>query len=152
MHHLRYLLLLAGCLAVTLPLELSGTRVYRRPARLARAVLPTAAVFLAWDTAAITAGVWWYDPRYLLGIALPLSVPLEEALFFLVVPVCAVLTLETVRRLPSVVRRVRHGRRSSGARATGHAGRPSGGRGPADEGRSRGRGTGRSRHDGRPDR
>jgi hypothetical protein len=30
---------------------------------------------------------------------LPLSVPLEEALFFLVVPVCAVLTLETVRRM-----------------------------------------------------
>ena len=33
------------------------------------------------------------------GVALPLSLPLEEALFFLVVPVCAVLTFETVRRL-----------------------------------------------------
>ncbi|GAA4603897.1 lycopene cyclase domain-containing protein [Actinoallomurus liliacearum] len=99
MDHLRYLLLLAGCLAVTLPLELSGSRVYRRPARLARAVLPVAAVFLAWDAVAIAAGVWWYDPRYLVGVTLPLSVPLEEALFFVVVPVCAVLTLETVRRL-----------------------------------------------------
>ncbi|MEV5709128.1 lycopene cyclase domain-containing protein [Actinoallomurus sp. NPDC052274] len=99
MDHLRYLLLLAGCLVVTLPLELSGSRVYRRPARLARAVLPVAAVFLAWDAVAIAAGVWWYDPRYLVGVTLPLSVPLEEALFFIVVPVCAVLTLETVRRL-----------------------------------------------------
>lgn len=99
MDHLRYLLLLAGCLAVTLPLEMSGSRVYRRPARLARAVLPVAAVFLAWDAVAIAAGVWWYDPRYLVGVTLPLSVPLEEALFFLVVPVCAVLTLETVRRM-----------------------------------------------------
>ncbi|MCO5994176.1 lycopene cyclase domain-containing protein [Actinoallomurus rhizosphaericola] len=99
MDHLRYLLLLVGCLAVTLPLELSGSRVYRRPARLARAVLPVAAVFLAWDAVAIAAGVWWYDRRYLVGVRLPLSVPLEEALFFLVVPVCSVLTLETVRRM-----------------------------------------------------
>ncbi len=104
MDHLRYLLLLAGCLAVTLPLELSGTRVYRRPGRLARAVLPAAAAFLAWDVAAIAGGVWRYDPRHLVGITLPLSVPLEEALFFLVVPVCAVLTFEAVRRLLPVVR------------------------------------------------
>ncbi|MCO6008644.1 lycopene cyclase domain-containing protein [Actinoallomurus purpureus] len=106
MDHLRYLLLLAGCLAVTLPLE-SSARVYRRPARLARAVLPTAAVFLAWDAVAIAGRVWWYDSRYLAGVTLPLSVPLEEALFFLVVPVCAVLTLETVRRLSSAPRRRR---------------------------------------------
>jgi lycopene cyclase domain-containing protein len=99
MDHLRYLLLLAGCVAVTLPLELSGSRVYRRPARLARAVLPVAAVFVVWDVIAIAAGVWHYNPRYVSGIALPLSVPLEEALFFLVIPVCAVLTFETVRRL-----------------------------------------------------
>jgi lycopene cyclase domain-containing protein len=99
MDHLQYLALLAGCVAVTLPLELTGSRVYRRPRRLARAVLPVAAVFLAWDVAAIAGGVWWYDPRYVTGITLPLSLPLEEALFFLVIPVCAVLTLETVRRL-----------------------------------------------------
>ncbi len=98
MDHLRYLLLLAGCVAVTLPLELSGTRVYRRPARLARAVLPAAALFAAWDVLAIAGGVWHYDPRYVTGVVLPLSLPLEEALFFLVIPVCAVLTLETVRR------------------------------------------------------
>jgi lycopene cyclase domain-containing protein len=99
MDHLRYLLLLAGCLAVTLPLELSGTRVYRRPGRLARAVLPVTAVFVAWDVLAIAGGAWHYDPRFVTGLTLPLSLPLEEALFFLVVPVCAVLTFETVRRL-----------------------------------------------------
>ncbi len=102
MDHLRYLLLLAGCAAVTLPLELSGTRVYRRPGRLARAVLPAAAVFAAWDVIAIAGGVWHYDARYLSGLVLPLSLPLEEALFFLVIPVCAILTFETVRRLTPV--------------------------------------------------
>jgi lycopene cyclase domain-containing protein len=99
MDHLQYLLLLTGCLTVTLPLELTGSRVYRRPSRLARAVLPVAAVFATWDVVAIAAGVWRYNPRYLTGVRLPLSLPLEEALFFLVVPVCAVLTYETVRRL-----------------------------------------------------
>ena len=103
MDHLQYLLLLAGCAAVTLPLELSGSRVYRRPGRLARSVLPVAAVFAAWDVIAIAAGVWSYNPRYVTGFALPLSLPLEEALFFLVIPVCAVLTFETVRRLASGV-------------------------------------------------
>jgi lycopene cyclase domain-containing protein len=104
MDHLQYLLVLAGCVAVTLPLELSGSRVYRRPGRLARAVLPVAAVFVAWDVIAIAAGVWSYNPRYVTGVAFPLSLPLEEVLFFLVIPVCAVLTFETVRRLSPVRR------------------------------------------------
>jgi lycopene cyclase domain-containing protein len=104
MEHLEYLLLLAGCLAVTLPLELCGARVYRRPVRLGRAVLPTAAAFATWDVVAIAYGVWHYNPRFLTGIMLPAALPLEELLFFLVVPVCAVLTLEAVRRLPGGTR------------------------------------------------
>ncbi|MCW2947026.1 MAG: lycopene cyclase [Actinoallomurus sp.] len=113
MDHLQYLLLLAGCLAITLPLELSGTRVYRRPGRLGRAVLPTAAVFVAWDILAIAGGAWHYDPRYLTGLTLPPSLPLEEALFFLVIPVCAVLTFETVQRLSPGGHRARRGQRDA---------------------------------------
>jgi lycopene cyclase domain-containing protein len=97
--HWQYLLLLAACLAVTLPLELTGSRVYRQPARLARAVLPAAAVFLVWDVLAVTAGTWTYNPRYLIGVRLPFGVPLEEVLFFLVIPVCALLSFETVERM-----------------------------------------------------
>jgi phytoene synthase len=97
MQHLEYLLVLAACLAVTLPLELAGSRVYRRPRRLARALIPAAA-FLAWDAVAINAGVWSISPRYTTGLLLPARMPLEEALFFVVIPVCALLTFETVRR------------------------------------------------------
>lgn len=99
MDHLQYLLLLAACLLVTLPLELTGSRVYRRPVRLVRAILPAVAVFGVWDVLAIAAGVWNYNPRYLVGITLPFDVPLEEALFFVVVPLCGLLTFETVERL-----------------------------------------------------
>ncbi|NKQ58956.1 lycopene cyclase domain-containing protein [Amycolatopsis sp. K13G38] len=99
MDRMQYLLLLTACVVVTLPLELTGTRVYRQPGRLARAVLPAALIFLVWDVLAITAGVWTYNPRYLLGVDLPFAVPLEEALFFLVIPLCGLLTYETAERM-----------------------------------------------------
>jgi lycopene cyclase domain-containing protein len=97
--HFQYLLLMAGCLAVTAPLELLGARVYRQPARLARAVLPVAVVFLAWDAIAIAAGVWSYNPRYVTGLRLPLAIPVEELVFFLVVPVCGILTYGCVQAM-----------------------------------------------------
>jgi lycopene cyclase domain-containing protein len=97
MDHYQYLLLMACCLAVTAPLELLGARVYRQPARLARAVLPVAVVFLAWDAIAVTAGVWTYNPAYVTGVRLPFRIPVEELVFFLVVPVCAILTYGCVQ-------------------------------------------------------
>lgn len=99
MDHFQYLLLMACCLAVTAPLELLGARVYRQPRRLARAVVPVAAVFLGWDAIAIAARVWTYNPRYLTGLRLPLGIPVEELVFFVVVPVCAVLTYGGVQAL-----------------------------------------------------
>ncbi len=94
-----YLALLAGCLAGTAPLEIVlGTRVYARWRRLLLALAPTAAVFTAWDLYAIHRHQWRYDRRYISGVLLPGHLPLEELLFFLVVPTCAVLTLEAVRR------------------------------------------------------
>jgi lycopene cyclase domain-containing protein len=95
---LTYLLVLAACLIGTAPLELVlRVGVYRRWARLAAAVLPVAAVFTVWDVLMIRAGAWSYDGAYLVGVTLPGRLPLEELLFFLVIPVCAVLTLEAVR-------------------------------------------------------
>ena len=99
MDRYQYLLLMAGCLAVTAPLEFLGARVYRRPARLARAVLPVALVFLAWDAIAIAGGVWTYNPRYITGIRLPFRVPVEELVFFLVIPVCGILAYACVQAI-----------------------------------------------------
>jgi lycopene cyclase domain-containing protein len=95
----QYLLVLGACLAVTAPLEFLGARVYRRPVRLARALLPVALAFAGWDAIAVAAHVWSYSPRYVTGWRLPLGLPVEEALFFLVIPLCAVLTYECVQAL-----------------------------------------------------
>lgn len=93
-----YLLILAACLVGTAPLELVlHTRVYARWRQLAATLLPVAVVFGVWDVLAIHAGWWHYDPAYLVGWTLPGRLPIEELLFFLVIPTCAVLTLEAVR-------------------------------------------------------
>ncbi|MGH3264701.1 MAG: lycopene cyclase domain-containing protein [Trebonia sp.] len=98
MRHFVYLAILAACVLGTLPLEIClHTRVYARWRRLAAAVLPVLVVFGSWDVIAIGRHTWHYDGAYLLGVTLPGKLPLEELLFFCVIPTCAVLTLEAVR-------------------------------------------------------
>lgn len=102
----QYLIVLGACLLCTLPLELYGTGVYRQPRRLAAAVLPVALVFLIWDAIAVAADVWWYNPRYILGIVAPGNLPLEELLFFVVIPICGLLTYSAVTAMLPVMRRL----------------------------------------------
>ncbi len=121
----QYTMVLAGCVALTLPLELvMGARVYRRPARLAATLAPVAAVFIVWDTVAARRGHWWWTADLITGARL-LGVPLEEWLFFLVVPVCAVLTYEAlgIRRPRRSRRAGQRGHAQPGAPATGRSAR-----------------------------
>ncbi|MGC9667303.1 lycopene cyclase domain-containing protein [Planosporangium sp. 12N6] len=98
MRHLLYLAVLLGCLAGALWLEpVLRVGVLRRWRRLLLTLLPVATVFTAWDVAAIAAGHWSFDAAQTTGVLLPGGLPLEELLFFLVVPVCAILGFEAVR-------------------------------------------------------
>jgi len=92
----QYLIVLAACLAITFPLEIFGDGVYRQAWRAIRAVLPVAAVFLLWDEVAIGAHVWTYNRAYIVGAYVPFQLPIEEVLFFVVIPVCALLTYNAV--------------------------------------------------------
>jgi lycopene cyclase domain-containing protein len=93
-----YLGVLLFILLTTLPLELYlGVRVWRRPVRLALTVGPVAAVFVLWDLYAISNEHWFFDPEQTTGTLLGGVLPIEELLFFVVVPVAAVMTLEAVR-------------------------------------------------------
>lgn len=115
--HWRYAAALVGCLIVTLPLELVlGARVYRRPRRLLVTLLPVVAVFAAWDVAAARHGSWGFAAQYVLGPSL-LGLPVEEWLFFVVVPLCGLLTYEAVGSTAHRARMVALRRReASGAR------------------------------------
>jgi lycopene cyclase domain-containing protein len=100
--HLTYLGVLLGCLAAALWLEpVLRVGVLRRRRRLLLTVLPVAAVFILWDLAAVAAGQWTFDPDQILGVRLPGGLPVEEVLFFLVVPLCAILGFEAVRKVLS---------------------------------------------------
>ncbi len=98
MDRYQYLILMGLCLLITLPLEfLFRARVWRRPRRLLAAMWLPVAIFLVWDIIAIDRGLWHYSERYTTGWELPGRLPVEELVFFLVIPVCGLLTLEAVR-------------------------------------------------------
>jgi lycopene cyclase domain-containing protein len=100
----QYLLVLVACLVITAPLEFLGPGVYRNAKRAAVAVLPVAAVFVVWDLIAIAAHVWSYNPQYVTGMELPGRMPIEELLFFVVIPLCGLLTYNAVDGLLGRVR------------------------------------------------
>lgn len=85
---------LVGCLWLEIALR---TRVFARPLRLLLTVLPVAAVFYLWDAYAVAQGHWFFDVDRILGLLLPAAVPVDEILFFLTIPLAAILTLEAVR-------------------------------------------------------
>ncbi len=98
MDRFQYLALMGACVAVTLPLEfVLGARVWRQPARTAKAIAPTFVGFVAWDLWATRTGTWSFSEQYTIGWTLPGGMVIEELVFFAVVPLCALLTLEAVR-------------------------------------------------------
>jgi lycopene cyclase domain-containing protein len=98
--HLTYLAVLVGCLACALWLEpLLRVGVLRRWRRILLTLLPVVAVFVVWDLVAIAVGHWWYDGGQIIGLILPGGLPIEEVLFFVIVPLCAILGFEAVRKV-----------------------------------------------------
>jgi lycopene cyclase domain-containing protein len=100
----QYLIVLGACLLITAPLEVFGSGVYRQPVRLLLSVGPVAVAFVVWDAIAIAGQVWIYNPRYISGIDVGFSIPLEELLFFIVIPVCGLLTYSAVSAILGMLR------------------------------------------------
>lgn len=91
-----YLLILAGSLAG--PLLLSFDRkvaYYRKWKYLFPAMLLPALFFLVWDELKTRAGVWSFSAQHIIGTRIG-SLPLEEVLFFFVVPYCCVFIYECI--------------------------------------------------------
>lgn len=71
--------------------------VLKRIKRVMLAIAPISFLFIAWDAYAIRSGHWRFDQEQILGIYGPFGIPLEEYLFFTVVPIAAIMTIEAVR-------------------------------------------------------
>ena len=102
MDRYQYLLLMGACAAGTLPLEWAfRARVYRQPLRLLRALWLPFLAFVLWDAVAIARDHWTFSARYTTGWHAPFDVPVEELAFFVVIPICALLSYESVRWMRS---------------------------------------------------
>lgn len=91
----------AGLLALTLavPLALSFDKkvhFYTSWKYLFPAIILTAVVFLTWDIKFTEADIWHFNPDYNLGIIVK-GLPIEEWLFFLVVPYACVFIYEVIK-------------------------------------------------------
>lgn len=71
--------------------------MWRQPRRLALSLLPALGLFVVWDIWATATGTWGFSDTYTIGVRLPGGMAIEELVFFTIIPVCGLLTLETVR-------------------------------------------------------
>lgn len=95
-----YFATLAACLVGAGWLEVGmRARVFVRWRRLAMSVLPVVVVFMLWDAYAVAGGHWWFNSQLTTGWITVAAIPAEELAFFIVIPICAVLTFEAVRAL-----------------------------------------------------
>ena len=97
---------MACCLLITLPLEfVLSARVYRRVAGLAFAIIPVVIIFSVWDIVGILRDHWSYSSLFTTGWTLIFGMPIEELVFFIVVPICGLLTYEAVGYVLRMLRR-----------------------------------------------
>jgi lycopene cyclase domain-containing protein len=53
-------------------------------------------VFIIWDAFAVSRGHWSFNENYITGIKI-FSLPVEEILFFIIIPFCALFAWEVVK-------------------------------------------------------
>jgi lycopene cyclase domain-containing protein len=91
-------LLILGC-SLAGPLLLSFDRkvaFYKKWRSLFPAMILPALFYVAWDVYFTSKGVWQFNENYISGVMI-FNLPLEEVLFFFVVPYCCVFIYECIR-------------------------------------------------------
>jgi lycopene cyclase domain-containing protein len=96
MKQLTYLLVLAFTLSYPLLKSFEERiRYYKKWKALFPAILISAAVFIAWDIWFVSMNIWNFKPEYTLGFFY-YGLPLEEWLFFFIVPFACVFIYEVM--------------------------------------------------------
>ena len=95
--HYTYLLILAASLAGPLALSFDKkVRFYKNWKFLFPAMIFPAFLYIVWDIYFTSKDVWSFNDKYVTGIQL-VNLPVEEVLFFFVVPYCCVFIYECIR-------------------------------------------------------
>jgi lycopene cyclase domain-containing protein len=99
MRHLGYIAMLIFTVVGSFWLEIFlRVGVLKQVRRLLLTIVPVALLFITWDAYAISRKQWHFDPKQITGIHGPFHIPLEEYLFFVIVPIAAIMTLEAVKK------------------------------------------------------
>ena len=100
MRHLGYLAMLAFTIVGSFWLEIFiKVGVLKRFKKVLLSIVPIAFLYLIWDAYAISRHHWHFDRSQIIGIFGPFHIPLEEYLFFLIVPIAAIMTIEAVTKV-----------------------------------------------------
>lgn len=95
--NLTYLIILAVSIIVPLILSFDQkVQYYKNLKYILPAILVTAAFFVMWDINFTKAKIWGFHPEYTIGIDIK-GLPIEEWLFFLVVPYSCVFIYEVLK-------------------------------------------------------
>ncbi len=95
--HYTYFLILAASLAGPLALSFDKkVAFYSKWKFLFPALLIPATFYILWDIYFTSLGVWSFNEQYISGIKLA-NLPIEEVLFFFVVPYCCLFIYECIR-------------------------------------------------------
>jgi len=93
-NHYTYFIILAVSLAGPLALSFDKkVAFYKKWKYLFPAMIPPAIFYIVWDAWFTSLGVWSFNPDYITGIKI-INLPVEEVLFFFVVPYCCVFIYE----------------------------------------------------------
>jgi lycopene cyclase domain-containing protein len=106
--HYTYFLILAASLAGPLLLSFDKKVAYHRQWKfLFPALLLPALFFIVWDELKTRTGVWSFSTEHTVGLKIG-SLPIEEVLFFIVVPYCCVFIYECMRAyFPGIIAKKR---------------------------------------------
>lgn len=95
--HYTYFIILAASLAGPLALSFDKkVAFYKKWKYLFPAMIVPALLYIAWDIFFTAKGVWSFNENFVTGIKI-VNLPVEEALFFFVVPYCCVFIYECIR-------------------------------------------------------
>ena len=73
------------------------TRLIARWRSFLLTLIPVMVFFSVWDAYAIGEGHWYFNPEKITGIIAWGGIPIDEILFFIVIPIASILTLEAVK-------------------------------------------------------
>jgi lycopene cyclase domain-containing protein len=92
-----YLIILLFSLSAPLVLSFDKkVQYYKHLKYILPAILITASIFWVWDIKYTASGVWSFNSKYTLGFSVS-GMPIEEWLFFIIIPYCCVFVYEVLK-------------------------------------------------------